>query len=189
MREATSTSTAGLSRRQCLGTAGAIAATAAAPSILAAPRLGAGPSSDRITLGFIGTGRQAMGSNMGEPHVRFEGDKGWIQVHYFKTAAHPELIEASSPALLAERIGPGEQQFPVKSERADFIEACRSRGSTMEDAEVGQRTISLCHLAYISIQRGGARLRWDPSTERFADDPAANALLADPAPRAPWSLD
>ena len=125
---------------------------------------------------------------MGEPHVRFEGDQGWIQVNYFKTAAH-DYLEASSPAILQEQIGPGEHRFPLKSERADFIEAVKTRGRTLEDPEVGQRTISICHLAYISIQRGGAKLRWDPAKERFPDDEAANALLSGPAPRAPWSLE
>jgi predicted dehydrogenase len=126
---------------------------------------------------------------MGEPHVRFEGDKGWVQVNYSKTAKHPELLEASSPAILQEKIGPGELHLPLRSERVDFIEAVKARGRTLEDAEVGQRTISLCHLAYISIQRGGATLRWDPVKERFPDDEAANALLRGPAPRAPWSLE
>jgi predicted dehydrogenase len=125
---------------------------------------------------------------MGEPHVRFEGDRGWIQVNYFKTPAHPEL-EASDPKILQEKIGPGELRFPLRSERADFIEAVKTRGQTMEDAEVGQRTISICHLAYVSIQRGGAKLKWDPDKERFPDDPEANALLSGPAPRAPWSVD
>jgi len=126
---------------------------------------------------------------MGEPHVRFEGDKGWVQVNYARTAGHPDLLEASSPAILNEKIGPGEQQFPLRSERVDFIEAVKARERTLEDAEVGQRTISLCHLAYISIQRGGARLRWDPVKERFPGDEAANTLLSGPAPRAPWSLE
>jgi predicted dehydrogenase len=125
---------------------------------------------------------------MGEPHVRFEGDKGWIQVNYFKTAAH-DFLEASSPALLQEPIGPGDLRLPLRSERVDFIDAVKSRGQTMEDAEVGQRTISICHLAYISIQRGGATLRWDPVKERFPHDAAANQLLNGPAPRAPWSLE
>ena len=125
---------------------------------------------------------------MGEPHVRFEGDKGWIQVNYFKTAAH-DFLEAGNPAVLQERIGPDEMKLPFRSERVDFIEAVKSRGQTLEDAEVGQRTISVCHLAYVSIQRGGATLRWDPVTERFPDDAAANQLLTGPAPRAPWSLE
>ena len=125
---------------------------------------------------------------MGEPHVRFEGDRGWIQVNYFKTAAH-DLLEASSPAILQEQLGPGDLRFPLRSERVDFIEAVRTRGRTLEDPEVGQRTISICHLAYVSIQRGGAKLRWDPAAERFPEDEAANALLRGPAPRAPWRLE
>jgi predicted dehydrogenase len=126
---------------------------------------------------------------MDEPHVRFEGDKGWIQVNYSKTLRHPELVEASNPAILAEKIGPGERQFLLRSERVDFIEAVRSRGQTLEDAEVGQRTISICHLAYVSIQRGGAKLAWDPVKEEFPGDAAANKLLSGPALRAPWRLD
>lgn len=126
---------------------------------------------------------------MDEPHVRFEGDKGWIRVNYSKSASHPDLLEASAPAILHEKIGPGETRFPLVSERVDFIEAVKSRGQTMEDAEVGQRTISLCHLAHIGIERGGAKLRWDPVTERFPDDSGANALLNGPALRAPWTLE
>ena len=68
----------------------------------------------------------------------------------------------------------------------DFIDAVKSRGNTMEDAEVGHRTTSVCHLGHIAIQRG-KRLDWDPARERFADDPAADALLTG-SYRAPWSL-
>jgi predicted dehydrogenase len=128
-----------------------------------------------------------MTYTMGEPHVRFEGDKGWLQVNYSKTAAHPELLEASAPSILQEQIGPGELKFPLRSERVDFIEAVKTRGQTMEDAEVGQRVMTLCHLPHIAIARGGVTLKWDPVSERFPDDPAANALLSGPAPRAPWS--
>jgi len=71
----------------------------------------------------------------------------------------------------------------------DFVDACRTRGRTLEDAEVGQRTISICHLAYVSIQRDGAKLRWDPAGERFPDDAKANELLSGPALRDPWRLD
>ena len=129
-----------------------------------------------------------MTYRMGEPHVRFEGDKGWLQVNYSKTDAHPDLLEASSPAILKERIGDGEVRFPLRSERVDFIEAVRSRGQTMEDAEVGQRVMTLCHLPHIAIERGGATLQWDPVSERFPKDPEANKLLTGPAPRGPWRV-
>ena len=122
---------------------------------------------------------------MDQPRIRFEGDKGWLQVNYSKSAAHPEFLEASSPDILNARFGDGDTRFPLRSERVDFIEAVRSRGQTMEDAEVGQRTISICHLAHIGIQRQGAVLKWDPASERFTNDEAANALLQGPPPRKP----
>ena len=126
---------------------------------------------------------------MDQPRIRFEGDKGWLQVNYSKSAAHPEFLEASSPDILNARFGDGDTRFPLRSERVDFIEAVKSRGQTMEDAEVGQRTISICHLAHIGIQRQGAVLKWDPARERFTNDEAANALLQGPPPRKPWGTE
>ena len=120
---------------------------------------------------------------MGQPHVRFEGEKGWIQLNY------PDKFQVSDPALLTEKLGPGEIHFPLKTEKRDFIDAVKSRGQTLEDAEVGQRTTSLCHLAHISIQRGGLKLRWDPDKEQFPDDEVANKLLNRPPLRAPWKLE
>jgi hypothetical protein len=127
--------------------------------------------------------RETTSNQMGEPHVRFEGQKGWIQVNY------PDKFQVSDPALLAEKIGPGETHFPLKTEKQDFIDVVKSRGQTLEDAEVGQRTTSLCHLAPISIQRGDLKLRWDPDKEQFPDDDAANKLLNRPPLRAPWKLE
>lgn len=121
---------------------------------------------------------------MGTPHVRFEGDKGWIQVNYIQNKLHPDKIEVSDPKLLTEKIGPEEIHFPLKSEKQDFIDAVRSRGQTLEDEEVGQRTTSLCHLANISIKLGGVKLDWNPDKEIFAGNDAANKLIQYPSPRA-----
>jgi myo-inositol 2-dehydrogenase / D-chiro-inositol 1-dehydrogenase len=126
---------------------------------------------------------------MGTPHVRFEGETGWIQVNYIADQLHPDRLQASAPAILKEKIGPEEIHFPLRSEKDDFIQACQTRGQTMEDAEVGQRTTSLCHLANISIQLGGAKLAWDPDKEVFANNDAANRLTRRPPMRAPWSFD
>ncbi|MFA6545625.1 MAG: Gfo/Idh/MocA family oxidoreductase [Limisphaerales bacterium] len=126
---------------------------------------------------------------MGEPHVRFEGDKGWIHVNFAATKTSPERLTASDPAILKERIGPEEIHFPFKSEKQDFIDAVRSRGRTLEDEEVGQRTTSLCHLAHIAIQLGGVKLAWDPEREVFTNNDAANKLTKRPSMRAPWSFD
>ena len=104
---------------------------------------------------------------MGVPHVRFEGEKGWIHVNYTPDKITHERLQASDPAILKEQIGAEEIHFPLKTEKADFIDAVKSRGQTLEDAEVGQRTTSLCHLAHISIKLGGAKLAWDRTRRHF----------------------
>jgi len=120
---------------------------------------------------------------MGTPHVRFEGEKGWIQVTY------PGQLEASDPALLRKKISPDEIHFPLRTEKEDFIDAIKTRGRTLEDAEVGHLTTSLCHLALISIKLGGVKLRWDPDREVFLDNEAANKLINRPPLRPPWKLE
>jgi predicted dehydrogenase len=125
---------------------------------------------------------------MGTPHVRFEGEKGWIQVNYLADKLNPDRIQASDPRLLTEELPPDAIRFPLKSERADFIDSVLSRKPTLEDAEVGHRTTSLCHLAHIAIQLGGATLKWDPDKEVFAGNEAANRLLNRPSLRKPWTL-
>jgi predicted dehydrogenase len=109
----------------------------------------------------------------GKADVRFEGSEGWIHATYGRG------LEAEPASILEAKIGPDEVHFPLKSEKQDFIDAVKSRGQTLEDAEVGHRTTSLCHLGHIAIQVGGA-LRWDPDKERFLDNDAANALIDKP---------
>lgn len=109
----------------------------------------------------------------GEPFVRFEGDDGWVSVTYGKA------LEASSESLRNWRPGPSELRLPDKTDKRDFVDAIRSRGTTMEDAEVGHRTASIGHLALIAIQLG-RRLRWDPADERFPNDAEAQRLLEHP---------
>ncbi len=125
---------------------------------------------------------------MGQPHVRFEGENGWIQVDYIASALNPDRLKASNPAIISEKIGPEEIHFPLKSEQRDFLDCVKSRTPTLEDAEVGQRTTSLCHLAHISAKLGGVKLKWNPATEKFVDHDAANKMIERPAMRGPWKL-
>ena len=45
------------------------------------------------------------------------------------------------------------------------------------DAEIGHRSVSVCHLGVIAI-RLGRKLNWDPDKEQFVDDKEANGYLA-----------
>ncbi|BCS32297.1 oxidoreductase [Luteitalea sp. TBR-22] len=123
---------------------------------------------------------------MDKPRIRFEGDKGWLVVNYDKSADHPEYHEASDPKILSMPIPADGVRFPLRSERVDFIDSVKSRRKTLEDEEIGQRTISICHLAHIGIKRQGALLKWDPARERFTNDEEANRHLEAPAGRTDW---
>ena len=114
-----------------------------------------------------------------QPYVRFEGDEGWIQANYSggKLDAHPKSI-------LKSKIGPDENHLPLLSEKDDFIQAVKTRRSTLADAEVGHRTCSIGQLGHIAIQRG-IKLDWNPKTERFLNDKKANKMLH-VSYRKPW---
>ena len=114
-----------------------------------------------------------------ENGVLFIGESGKIFV------SRGTLL-ASDPKILSAQLAADAVRFPLRSERVDFIEAVRTRRPTMEDAEVGQRTISICHLAHIGVKRNGAVLAWDPVSERFPRDAEANKHLTGPSGRAPW---
>ncbi len=104
------------------------------------------------------------------PYVRFEGSEGWILAEYNKP------LQSSSPAILAAKLREDEIHFPLKSDKQDFIDAVKSRGRTLEDAEVGHRTMTVNHLANIAVTVGG-KLQWDPAAERFTNSEAANAYV------------
>ena len=108
------------------------------------------------------------------PYVRFEGSKGWIRANFGRGG-----ITAEPESVLESKIGPDEVRFRLKSEKADFIDCVKTRSQTLEDAEVGHRTTSLCHLGHIAAFLG-QKLRWDPKAERFLNNDAANQLIDKP---------
>ena len=107
------------------------------------------------------------------PYVKFEGTEGWVRADY------PNKLEVGPASVADYKSGPAWQNLPFKSDKQDFIDAVKTRGQTLEDAEVGHRTTSVCHLAHIAIQVGG-RLEWDPVKERFTNNEAANQYVAKP---------
>jgi hypothetical protein len=119
--------------------------------------------------------------NIDKPYVRFEGTEGWIQADY-----NDRSLKAEPASILKSPVGPNEIHLPLKSEKRDFIDAIKTRGQTLADAEVGHRTNSLCQIGHIAIHLG-RKLQWDPDAEKFINDDAANRLLGWPM-RSPWRL-
>ena len=115
-------------------------------------------------------------------HWRFEGTEGWIRASY-----GPHRLEAEPKSILTAEAKPEEFPFPLKHEKRDFLDCVKSRGQTLEDAEVGHRSSSVGQLGYIACQVG-RKLTWDPTVERFAGDDEANRLLCLPPGRKPWNV-
>ena len=127
--------------------------------------------------------------------TKFEGTEGRLEITLggsMKT--FPENLKSSV-------IGPNEIHLPESNpgrrdnarEHIDadhvrnFLNAVKTRGQTLEDAEVGHRTASLGHLGHIAIQLHRP-LKFDPARERFVGDDEANTMLALPPGRSPWVL-
>jgi hypothetical protein len=109
-----------------------------------------------------------------------EGDR-WIFVNR-------GIITASDPKLLDEPL-PSNATRLYKSDdhMGNFIDSVRSRKVTICPAEVGHRSVSVCHLGVIAL-RSGKKLKWDPVKEEFVGDLEANRWLTREM-RAPWKLE
>jgi len=129
--------------------------------------------------------RYADGTEMlartGEPgcYAKFIGTEGWIDTQW---NCHP-------PSLKTTVIRPGEiRLYRARNHHRNFIDCIKSRRKTSAPAEVGHRSVTVCHLGNIATMLR-ARLRWDPAAERFTGPHAtdANRLLTKPM-RAPWRV-
>lgn len=117
------------------------------------------------------------------PYLRIEGDEGWIQAHWHSDGG----LTAHDKSIFRIKLKDSDVHLPLRQDKEDFIYAIKNNCNTMADAEVGHRTCSMGQLGHIAIQRG-RKLRWNPDTERFADDDQANRMLRRTY-RDPWGQD
>ncbi|HPA17375.1 MAG TPA: Gfo/Idh/MocA family oxidoreductase [Verrucomicrobiae bacterium] len=116
--------------------------------------------------------------------IRFVGESGWVHVKR-------GLIEASDENLLRDpgnRCGTMPITLPASNDHTrNFIDAIRNRARAICDIETAVRSDTLCQLALIAV-RLGRKLAWDPASEHFLNDEAANRLLEWRPMRDPWAL-
>jgi myo-inositol 2-dehydrogenase / D-chiro-inositol 1-dehydrogenase len=118
-----------------------------------------------------------------KPGIRYSGSEGWIFLD-----GYPGVATASNPAILDSRPGAGELDLSKTLwDKTDFIQAVKANRKTLEPIEVGHRTISISQIGLIACQIG-ERLKWNPATELFEGNNAANALLASPLARKQWVM-
>jgi len=118
----------------------------------------------------------------GRVNLTFEGSDGWIRCNGWRGP-----LTASSPKISSSRIGPEETRlFLGNGEHRNFLDCVKTRKDPYFPAEIGHRCCSLAHLGNVSMDLG-RKVRWNPDTEEFIDDPQANRLRSR-SMRAPWTL-
>jgi hypothetical protein len=124
-----------------------------------------------------------MSIKSGGTSLRFEGTEGWVG-----NAGWRRPLEASSPSILTSAIGPSETHLFTcpAGEHRNFLDCVKSRRDPYFPAEIGHRCCTVLHMGTIAMTLG-RKLRWDPDTEQFVNDPQANRLLSRPM-RAPWRI-
>ena len=127
------------------------------------------------------SGVELVATNDFENGVKWEGEDGWVFVTRGRIDAHPK-------SLLQEEMGAGDIHYPQSptGHHRNFIECVRSRREPIAPIEQAHRTITVAHLGNIAMQLG-RKVRWNPDTERFVDDPQAERMR-DRAMRGPWRL-
>ena len=131
----------------------------------------------RYPNGVVGVLQQR--GAFGERFIRFVGDEGWIQVD-----DETNRVTASPASILRWRTIGTKSWADTGGHIADWLHAIRHRTRPAAHVEAAHRAISICQISNLCL-RLGRKLRWDPKTESFLDDPEANRMRAR-ARRAPW---
>jgi predicted dehydrogenase len=110
--------------------------------------------------------------------ARFEGTEGWILV-----GDHTNLI-SDPPSLAQDYRGSLQKGQPAANHIRVFLDCIRSRQDPVCNAEEAHRATTACHLANICVCLGRP-IKWDPMTEAFVGDAAADRMRSRAA-REPW---
>ncbi|MEA5257870.1 Gfo/Idh/MocA family oxidoreductase [Arcicella aquatica] len=129
--------------------------------------------------------------------IKFEGTEGWIFVSRGDAAVTssdptakqnaPKALDASDPKIITSVIGDNEIHLTVsKDHHGNWLESIVSRKEPIAPTEIGHRSCTACllHHAAMKLDR---KLFWNPTQERFINDPEANLLLAREQ-RAPYAI-
>lgn len=123
--------------------------------------------------------RRAGWLGLGTCPVRFEGDEGWVETGDSGQIA--VSIDSLRPALPPVPAEPGTSP---REHIRDFLNCVKSRSQPAASADVTAESHIACHAAALAWTLG-RKLTFDPVSETFANDQAANRLRCR-AMRAPW---
>jgi hypothetical protein len=87
-------------------------------------------------------------------------------------------VKGGPSKILDEPLGNDAVRLYVsKHHMRNFLDGVRTRKPCICTAEVGHRSVSVCHMGVISQRLGGKKLKWDPTKEEF-DNAEANKMLS-----------
>ena len=110
----------------------------------------------------------------------FEGTEGWVHVDRSGINAHPK-------ELLTTELGPNDiHLYESNNHVRNLLDCVKSRAETICPIDVAVQADIICHISDIAI-RLEQKLKWDPKTERFVNNEAANRRLSRTM-RSPWTL-
>jgi myo-inositol 2-dehydrogenase / D-chiro-inositol 1-dehydrogenase len=122
----------------------------------------------------------------GENGIMFTGDAGRIFVNRGKIAGAPVEALAANPLPREtwstydfdnlDRPARSGKLDAIVNHMGNFFDCVQAKRKPISDIESQHRSVSTCHLANISM-RLGRKLTWNPETEFFVDDAAADAML------------
>jgi predicted dehydrogenase len=116
----------------------------------------------------------------GRNGITFIGTKGRIDVG-------PGQLKTEPAALRTVKLGPNDVHLQVTAgHHQDWFECIRKRGTPLCPAEIGCRSVTMCHLGNIALWLNRT-IRWDPVREEIIGDEYAARWLARPK-RAPYRL-
>ena len=120
-------------------------------------------------------------TSLGTCSIRFVGEGSWVET------GDNGRIEGELESLLNSLQSelPRERGLEVASHSRDFFDNIRTRSYPRANAEVMRRSYIACHAAAIAWILG-RKLRMDPVSERFLDDPEANLFRSRPSRK--WAL-
>ena len=113
--------------------------------------------------------------------IQWDGTEGSVAV------SRGQKLATTIDGLLTTKFGPGDTRlYESTSHRGNFLDCVKSRRKTICTAEIGRRTVTVCHIGNICY-RLKRSLKWDPEDDRFVGDEEANRMLRRPM-RAPWTV-
>lgn len=150
------------------------------------------PNGYNVAIDFRATLKYSNGVELeildeGRNGVMFEGESGRVFVNRGTVAGKPveDLAEKPLPRQAFQLYSHDNLSRPPRTGKLDaivnhmgnFFDCVKSRQTPLADVVSQHRSVSVCHLANISM-RLRRKLRWDPDQELFVGDEEANGWLS-----------